>query len=104
MKITVYTLTSNTVENGLESEVFTKEKDLKRAQIAIMTPGEDDDSEFATDITEMLKDGEIEEAWEYWEENVKSEKDTYLIDSQEIEVEVPVANAAAKTAKPVKKR
>jgi len=100
MKTTIYTLTSNTIEAGLECQVFTSEHELKRAQVVIMKPSEEDDSEFAEDILAMLKDDEIEEAWEYWEENVKNEKDTYNIDSHEVEVQVPVTSSAKVSKKP----
>ena len=89
MRATIYTISSNTRENGVACEVFTTDRELKRAQADIIRPGSEDDSEDANEIRSLLDENEIEEAWDYWEDNVRDPQDTYNIESHEVDVPIP---------------
>ena len=84
MKVKIHILSEDTDANGTSSTLFGTEAELTKALVDIMQA-----SNPSPKVEKLIKAGEIEEAWNEWEDNERDPLDTYSVDAQEVEVPIP---------------
>src|ERR1041385_7594581 len=94
VKVVIHTLSEDSDCNGTMCEVFGTEKALHKRLKSILNSHDPD-----PDVKQLLRAGEIEEAWELWYENQRDPMDTYSIDEHTVEVEVEVASELLEACK-----
>lgn len=88
MKLTLYSLATDT-RDGTTSEVFATKALLDQRLKEIIEEHiaeSGDDSNTVRQLREYLAAGEIDEAWEFYEEHYRDAFDTYSIETHDIEL------------------
>jgi hypothetical protein len=85
MKIEVWILTSDTCHNGTQCDVYGTLEELNDTLMFIM----EDDAKEDKKLKELIDSGDIDCAWDYWEDHHRCYLDTYSAESREIEVAMP---------------
>jgi hypothetical protein len=101
--VTIHALASDTRREGTSVDLYDSKADLHQAQRDIIESdlqNSGDESDTITEIRELLAQGEIEEAWELWENEVRDGMtDTYHIEEKTFDrsatVKIEVAGGVA---------
>jgi hypothetical protein len=89
MKIKIWTFAYDANHVGTGCEVFTSQAKLRGRLLEIMKPAEIDEAQPRKVIRDLIDQGDVDLAWEYWEDNCRDPMDTYSIDEHDIEATLP---------------